>query len=65
MEKLPELGEWHVDVNEDLVPDMVELKLSEIGEDGINQFVAYFPVETARDIARAVDLQADWIEKYR
>jgi len=57
-----QLGDWSVDVNEDVAPDMVELSLSELGTEGVFAYVAYLPPSTAREMARGLISQADWIE---
>lgn len=54
-------GDWTVVVNGDQ-PDMVQLSLSELGADGVFAYVAYLPPQAAREMARGLIQQADWIE---
>ena len=63
-QQMAELGEWFLDVNEDVSSTHAELKLVEFDDSGIKSFVAYLPAQVCRDLAKALDDQADWLDRY-
>ena len=59
-----ELGEWFLDVNEEVSDRHAELKLVEMNPSGVKSFVAYLPAQVCRDLAKGLIDQADWLDRY-
>lgn len=63
-QQMAELGEWFLDVNEDVSSTYAELKMVEFGDSGIKSFVAYLSAQVCRDLAKGLVDQADWLDRY-
>ena len=61
-EEMEQLGDYCLSINEDVCPDMVEMLFTDMDENGVHSYRAYFPPETCRKIASDLNEFADHIE---
>ena len=57
-------GEWEIHINEEITTEMAQLKLTEVDNDGVKQFVIFLPPEGCDDMADQLKEHAQWIREH-